>query len=48
MADVALSKEEYVPPPAEVEDVESWWTKYVFCQEAKIIPQNQPPAPRPA
>ena len=29
-------------PPAEVEDVElyhahSWWTKYVFCQDAKVI-----------
>ena len=31
-----------VIPPAEVEDVElyhphSWWTKYVFCQDAKVI-----------
>ena len=29
-------------PPAEVEDVDlyhakSWWTKYVFCQDAKVI-----------
>ena len=29
-------------PPAEVEDVElyhaqSWWTRYVFCQDAKVI-----------
>ena len=29
-------------PPAEVEDVElyhphSWWTKYVFSQDAKVI-----------
>ncbi len=29
-------------PPSEVEDVElyhahSWWTKYVFCQDAKVI-----------
>jgi cytochrome c oxidase subunit 1 len=29
-------------PPAEVEEVElyhahSWWTKYVFCQDAKVI-----------
>ena len=29
-------------PPAETEDVElyharSWWTKYVFCQDAKVI-----------
>jgi cytochrome c oxidase subunit I len=42
MADVALGKEDYVPPPAEVEDVElahahSWWTRYVFCQDAKVI-----------
>ena len=42
MADVALGKENYVPPPAEVEDVElphahSWWTRYVFCQDAKVI-----------
>jgi len=42
MADVALGKEEYVPPPAEVEDVElahahSWITRYVFCQDAKVI-----------
>ncbi|MFY9624808.1 MAG: cytochrome c oxidase subunit I [Rhodoplanes sp.] len=41
MADVALGKENYVPP-AEVEDVElphahSWWTRYVFCQDAKVI-----------
>ena len=42
MADVVLGKEEYVPPPAEVEDVElahphSWITRYVFCQDAKVI-----------
>jgi len=42
MADVALGKESYVPPPAEVEDVElyhphSWWTTYVFSQDAKVI-----------
>jgi cytochrome c oxidase subunit 1 len=42
MADVVLGKEEYVPPPAEVEDVElphahSWLTRYVFCQDAKVI-----------
>ncbi|MEZ5891339.1 MAG: cytochrome c oxidase subunit I [Xanthobacteraceae bacterium] len=42
MADVVLGKENYVPPPAEVEDVElphahSWWTRYVFCQDAKVI-----------
>jgi cytochrome c oxidase subunit 1 len=42
MADVALGKENYVPPPAEVEDVElyhshSWWTTYVFSQDAKVI-----------
>jgi cytochrome c oxidase subunit 1 len=42
MADVVLGKEEYIPPPAEVEDVElahphSWWTRYVFCQDAKVI-----------
>ena len=42
MADVALGKEDYVPPPAEVGDVElshphSWWTRYVFCQDAKVI-----------
>ncbi|MDY0884929.1 cytochrome c oxidase subunit I [Dongia soli] len=33
---------DYLPPPAEVKDVElyhahSWITKYVFCQDAKII-----------
>ena len=42
MADVVLGKENYVPPPAEVEDVElyhshSWWTTYVFSQDAKVI-----------
>jgi cytochrome c oxidase subunit 1 len=42
MADVALGKENYVPPPAEVEDVElyhphSWLTTYVFSQDAKVI-----------
>ncbi|MFO1098436.1 MAG: cytochrome c oxidase subunit I [Xanthobacteraceae bacterium] len=42
MADVVLGKENYVPPPAEVEDVElphahSWLTRYVFCQDAKVI-----------
>jgi cytochrome c oxidase subunit 1 len=42
MADVALGKQNYVPPPAEVEDVElyhphSWLTTYVFSQDAKVI-----------
>ena len=39
MSDIALGG---AIPPAEVEDVElyhpkSWITKYVFCQDAKVI-----------
>ena len=41
MSDVALGPGGAIPP-AEVEDVElyhpkSWMTKYVFCQDAKVI-----------
>ena len=41
MSDVALGPGGAIPPP-EVEDVElyhpkSWMTKYVFCQDAKVI-----------
>ena len=43
MSDATLGeKENVLPPPAEVEDVElyhakSWLTKYVFSQDAKVI-----------
>ena len=41
MAYFEPTKAEHIPP-AEVEDVElyhakSWWTRYVFCQDAKVI-----------
>src|SRR5436309_4475715 len=41
MVDVTIGAAGVIPP-AEVKDVElyhpkSWWTKYVFCQDAKVI-----------
>jgi cytochrome c oxidase subunit 1 len=42
MVDAAHGLDETVPPPAEVGEMElyhakSWLTKYVFCQDAKVI-----------
>ena len=42
MVDVTDDAIDATVPPAEVPDVElaharSWWTKYVFCQDAKVI-----------
>ena len=42
MADIALGKVEPPPPPAEVPEMDlyhshSWWTTYVFSQDAKVI-----------
>src|SRR5215210_5092011 len=42
MTDIAFGHGSDIPPPAELEEVElyhphSWWTTYVFSQDAKII-----------
>ena len=42
MVDVTKDAVDVAVPPAEVPDVElahahSWWTRYVFCQDAKVI-----------
>jgi cytochrome c oxidase subunit 1 len=42
MGDVVIGRDDAIPPPAEVPDVElyhphSWITKYVFSQDAKVI-----------
>src|SRR5215203_5909642 len=42
MTDIAFGHGSDIPPPAELEEVElyhphSWWTTYVFSQDAKVI-----------
>ena len=46
MVDISRGAGDLIPP-AEVQDVElyhakSWWTKYVFCQDAKVIAIQYP------